>query len=379
MQFISSEWQDEDGGFFSAYDADSEGEEGKFYTWQIEELKHLLPDPQAFNIFCAYYGVEEDGNWEHTNILWVPQQLELFCMARGLEESTVSNLLQDCRSLLLQHRNKRIRPLLDDKKLISWNALMITACCKAWAATADKNYLSMAEKATAFIESKLKLGDNYHHNYKNGVAANPAFLDDIACYIQALIYLQECTGNTQYLETAARLSGKVHDEFYDETTGFFFYTPQAQSDIIFRKKDMYDGATPSGNSLMAQNFFYLGTLLDKPEWKQYARSMTSQMKKLVMSYPGSFALWAQLLQWEVYGVKEIAIVGKNSKEVAASLMEHFIPDKVLQQSATGTALYPLLKRKIALENKTLLYLCYQFNCKKPAENLNEFIARLDVD
>jgi uncharacterized protein YyaL (SSP411 family) len=374
MQFIREEWQDEDGGFFSAYDADSEGEEGKFYTWEIEELKGLLQDPQAFEIFCAFYGVEENGNWERTNILWVQQPIEIFCEARGLQKEVVIALLEDCRSRLLAHRNTRTKPLLDDKKIMSWNALMVTACCKAWAATANDEYLSMAENAASFIELRLQSGAGvYHHNYKNGIASNPAFLDDISCYIQALIYLQECTGNVQYLETATRLTEKALEQFHDEGTGFFFYTPQNQTDIIFRKKDMYDGATPSGNSLMAQGLFYLGTLLDKDNWKEQAISMMSQVKKLVTSYPGSFGLWAQLLQWQFYGLKEIAVVGENSRIVTASLLRNFFPDKVLQQAATGAKQYPLLHGKVGLDGKTLLYLCYQFNCRCPVESLRELM------
>jgi len=378
MQFIMKEWQDSDGGFFSAYDADSEGIEGKYYTWDIAELKILLSDPEDFEIFTAYYGVEENGNWEHTNILWVQQSVDIFCAARGLDPETIEVLLGRCRNILLKSRNNRVRPLLDDKKLMSWNALMITACCKAWIATGIDNYLKMAEQAVDFIETKMKSADDhYYHNYKNGKAANPAFLEDMACYIQSLCYLQECTGNTQYLETATRLTNKVLSLFHDELSGFFFYTPNYQDDIVFRKKDMYDGATPSGNSLMANNLFYLGSLLGKNDWKEQSILMMSKMKKLVTSYPGSFALWAQLLQWQVYEMKEIAVIGAACKKITAQLLQFYIPNKVVQQAATSNKKYPLLSNKVLNSDQTFIYLCYRFSCRQPVKTVDEFISMIN--
>ncbi|MES2646905.1 MAG: thioredoxin domain-containing protein [Bacteroidota bacterium] len=378
MQFIKDEWQDSDGGFFSAYDADSEGIEGKFYTWSKKEIAEIIVDPEALDIFTSYYGVEETGNWEHTNILWVQQPLEIFCTARGLELAVVTESLRRSREKLLVVRNSRIKPLLDDKKLMSWNSLMITACCKAWAATGIDDYLAMAVKASDFIEKKLKSGvDVYHHNYKNGIAANPAFLEDIACYIQALCHLQECTGNIQYLETARRLTIQALDNYQDTSTGFFFYTHQSQTDIIFRKKDMYDGATPSGNSLMAYNLLYLGTLYDIPAWKDHASQITNQMKNLLTSYPGSFAIWAQVLQALVYGMEEIAIVGEKHKEVSAQLLKYFIPNKILQQSATSNMEFPLLAEKALVDNKTAIYLCYQYSCKQPVEDPRDLIKMIN--
>jgi uncharacterized protein len=236
----------------------------------------------------------------------------------------------------------------------------------------------MAQRASAFIEQKLKSGNGtYHHNYKEGVAANPAFLDDIASYIQSLCYLQECTGDIQYLETARRLTLEVLDNFKDDTTGLFFYTPKFQTDIIFRKIDMYDGATPSGNSLMAYNLFYLGTIYDIPAWKDHTWQITSQIKKILMSYPGSFAIWAQVLQALVYGLEEIAIVGEKHREMSASLLKYFIPNKILQQSATSNAAFPLLAHKATVGNKTNIYLCHQYSCQKPVEDPGELIKMIN--
>jgi uncharacterized protein YyaL (SSP411 family) len=378
MQFIKNEWQDTDGGFFSAFDADSEGIEGKYYTWSRTELEKIIEDPEAFEIFTAYYGVTEEGNWEHTNILWVTQPLEIFCKARGIETSHAKQLIDNCRKLLLEKRSGRIKPLLDDKKLLGWNALMISACCKAWAATGFHTYLKMAEEAAGFIESKLKSREGkYHHNYKNSKAFNPAFLDDLAAYIEALCYLQECTGNMQYLEAAIRLTNLVIEDFLEEDGLFFYYTPAYQEDIIIRKKEFYDGATPSGNSIMARNLLYLGTLLDKPGWKEHSVALLTQLKKLTVTYPGSFGNWAQLVQSVFYGLKEIVVVGPGCKSLSAEILKVFLPNKVFQQSATGSEQFPLLKEKLVNGVNTEIFLCENFSCRKPVKFLHDFFEMVN--
>jgi uncharacterized protein YyaL (SSP411 family) len=378
MQFIREEWQDADGGFFSAFDADSEGVEGKYYTWGKEELQEIIEDPEAFEIFTAYYGVTEEGNWEHTNILWIPQPLEIFCRARGIEPGHAKHHIDNCRKLLLHRRKERIKPLLDDKKLLGWNGLMITSCCKAWAATGNHLFLEMAEKAAGFIESGLKsVEGKYHHNYKNGKASNPAFLDDLAAYIEALGYLQESTGNMQYLETALRLINLVIGDFLEDDGLFFYYTPGYQHDIIIRKKEFYDGATPSGNSIMARNLLYFGTLVDKPGWIEHSVALLTQLKKLTVTYPGSFGNWAQIVQSIFFGLKEIAVVGPGYKKLGSEILKIFLPNKVFQQAATGSERFPLLKNKVVDGKSTEIFLCENFSCRTPVKNLKDFLEMIN--
>jgi uncharacterized protein YyaL (SSP411 family) len=378
MQFIRNEWLDTDGGFFSAFDADSEGIEGKYYTWSRAELEEIIEDPEAFEIFTAYYGVTEEGNWEHTNILWITQPLEIFCRARSIDPGHAKQLIDNCKKIILEKRSGRIKPLLDDKKLMGWNALMITSCCKAWTATGNPVYLEMAGKAADFIEFKLKSPEGkYHHNYKDGKAFNPAFLDDLAAYIEALCYLQESTGNMQYLETAVRLTNLVVEDFLEEDGLFFYYTPVYQDDIIFRKKEFYDGATPSGNSIMARNLLYLGTLVDKPGWREHAVALLTQVKKLTVTYPGSFGNWAQLVQLVFYGIKEIAVVGPGHRKLGAEILKVFLPNKVFQQAATGSEQFPLLKSKVVKVESAEIFLCENFSCKTPVKNLQDFFEMIN--
>ncbi|WP_246186186.1 thioredoxin domain-containing protein [Phnomibacter ginsenosidimutans] len=237
MRFVQQEWQSPEGGFYSAYDADSEGVEGKFYTWSKAELETVIDDAEAARLFCAVYDVSEEGNWEETNILWTPVPVEEVIASLGWDSAAAHTSLAQSRSKLLSHRQQRIKPLLDDKKLLSWNAMMIEASCKAWAATGEADYLAMAEKAAAFIEQYMRHEDGgYFHNEKNGLAQNPAFLDDLAGYVSALLWLQACTGSHDYLHQAGRITDIIFRDFSDADSPFFFFTPVWQKDIIVRKK-----------------------------------------------------------------------------------------------------------------------------------------------
>ncbi len=375
LAFVAREWQDEDGGFFSAFDADSEGEEGLFYTWTKQEVAQLLENEA--DLFCHYYDITEGGNWEGKNIFWVKKPLEQFCADNHLEVESTRELLRNARQKLWKHREGRPKPLLDDKKLLGWNALMISACCKASAALGNSHYTIMAQKATAFIEHFMAdEAGNYFHNYKSGVAANPAFLDDLAFYVEALILLQEATGSFHYLERARSIAYKVINDFGDDDSPFFFYTPSFQTDIIVRKKEVYDGATPAGNSVMALNLLYLGTLLDIRIWKERAFQMVAQTEKTVSRYPTSFGNWAQAIQWLVYGLHEIAVVGHGFASKSAELRKHYIPNRVLQATAGPNSEFPLLDGKSSSDGKTLLYSCREFACNQPVETVEELFNNL---
>ena len=377
MQFIKAEWQDEDGGFFSAYDADSEGVEGKYYTWSYDEAAAVIDNPQAFELFSKCYQLTAKGNWEHTNILWLPGEVEAVFKDFNLDVEDGNKILEQCRQKLLMHRQQRIKPLLDDKKILNWNALMITACCKAFAAIGNPEYLSMAIAAEAFVAQHLKLDPNhYAHNYKQGKAANPAFLDDLAAYTQALILLQECTGNQNYLDTAVAITREVLVDFLDVETSLFYFTPVTQTDVIIRRKDIYDGAVPSGNSLMASNLFLLGKLTDQSDWVDHAVQMVAAVSGMMERYPNSFANWALTLQSLVYGVKEIAIVGPKHSELAKQIIKLWVPNKVLQHAAMALTQYPLLAVKVQKGEETNIYVCENYACKAPVSDLKALQALL---
>jgi uncharacterized protein len=375
MQFIQNEMLSEENGFYSALDADSEGVEGKFYTWSKAEIEEVLKEDAG--LFCAFFDVSENGNWEHTNILWVAKPIEEFALQNQLDAKLVEQKIIDGKQRLLQKRNTRIRPQLDDKILLSWNALMNTACSKAFAATGDNTYKNLAIANIAFLEKKLQsTGGNWHHTYKNGVAKINAFLDDYAYLIQAYIHLQEITGNEEYLLKAKTITEFVIENFSEAETGFFYFTHRHQQDVIVRKKEVYDGATPSGNSIMAYNLGYLAIIFNETAWKERAENIIQSLGSAIIRYPTSFGVWASLVQQQVAGTNEIAIIGEYFTETFATVLQAYIPNKVLQFNNNAQSQLPLLANKPIIPNKTMYYLCYNYACSKPVGTFGSLLTNI---
>jgi uncharacterized protein YyaL (SSP411 family) len=376
LQFIEREMTSDEKGFFSALDADSEGVEGKFYTWSFEEVQQLLGDKAG--IFCEYYDVSPEGNWEETNILRTKESLEVFALRKNIPVSSLEQQLDDARSILLAHRSTRIRPLLDDKILLGWNAMMCTAYAKAYAALGDEAYYHIAIANSGFLEQKMQdTNKRWYHTYKAGQARVPAFLDDLACLIQAYIHLQEISGNGDYLHKARTVTEQVIRDFGQEETGFFYFTNAAQQDLIMRKKEVYDGATPSGNALMAANLHYLSIVFDLPVWRERSEAMLGSLANAILRYPGSFGVWSSTLQIMVQGMQEIAIVGQRAAGFLRPVLERFIPNKILQAGETNDPGFPLLYGKNTGENgSTAFYLCRDYHCKAPFFSMEKLLANV---
>jgi len=373
IQFIQRELTHENNGFFSALDADSEGVEGKFYTFSKAEIDNVLGIDA--NFYCTYYQVEADGNWHEgkqedpaTNILHINRFAS--------EEELV--LLAACNQKLMQYRSKRVRPLLDDKILLGWNALMITALCKAFNAIGDESVKQLAIQNLLFLENNMKDKETGYwcHTYKNGLAKIPAFLDDYAYLIQAYIHLQEITGNAEYLFKARDLTQWVIDQFTEEATGFFFYTPQFQTDVILRKKEVYDGATPSGNAIMVENLQYLAIVFDKPNWAKLAVDLMASLENAIIKHPTSFAVWGTALQKQVMGFKEIVITGQQASQYLYPLNKQYLPNKIIQAAETNLEEFPLLTGKVFKEELVLFYLCKNYACGPAFTSVEAVLANV---
>ena len=279
-------------------------------------------------------------------------------------------------------RNKRIRPSLDDKILSGWNALMITACCKAFSAFGEKKYRDLAVSSMAFLEKKMKGTGKYYfyHSFKEsmgvweygseGRATVPAFLDDYAFLIEAYIQLQEVTGEVSYLNRAKELSDWVIENFSEEETGYFYYTNKEQDDVIVRKREVYDGATASGNSVMASNLLYLGTVFDVKEWKQRASENTAGLKDLILRYPGSFGVWATLLNGLTYPLYEVVLAGTYSEEKHLEFLRLGVPNCVFQLTSVTYFNLPLLRNK-PIMGQSQFFLCRDYSCQQPVKEVAE--------
>ncbi len=370
LQFFIREMKHPEGGFFAALDADSEGIEGKFYVWDKKEIDDILGKDAG--LYCKWFGVEEHGNWEEKNILHISMNEVEFAAENNISVESLQELINNGNEKLIQQRNLRVRPLTDDKILLSWNALMLTAFCKASAALAEDDYKKEAVQLFDFIMQKFASEkDNFFHTYKNNKATHPAFLDDYAYLIQACIFLQEITSDQKYLLQAQSLTQYVIDNFENKATGYFYYTHQQQSDIIARKVEFYDGATPSGNSIMAENLYYLSVILDKKDWQIKAQKITAALADAVVKYPTSFAIWASLILNQVMGMNEIVLTGKNILQTKKELLKLYIPNKVFQSADTETLSFPLLTGKNFME-ASRIYLCRDYICHEPVTTPSEF-------
>lgn len=371
LAFIKREMTSPEGGFYSALDADSEGEEGKFYVWSEEEINaELGEDAPAFS---AYYDVSRQGNWEDHNILWVQRPLEEVASSLNMDPAQLQALLERSREKLMPVRDRRTRPGLDDKVLLGWNALMIHACCKAYAALGEKLYLEMAEAAMQCIWKKMRRDEAsyaFWHTYKKGDARYPAFLDDYAYLVRAMIALQEVTGELDWLRKAKAMTEYVAEQFGDESARYFYYTAAEQADVIVRKKEVYDGAVPSGNAVMAHNLRYLAIVFDQRDWADRAVAMTASLAQSVTRYPTSFGMWASMILKMVEGTPELAVSGAAYKAKMEALNRLYVPDKVLLGAERDQDDMPLLQQR-EQKGRTLIYLCQDYHCVKPVEDISE--------
>ncbi|MFI5153433.1 MAG: thioredoxin domain-containing protein, partial [Chitinophagales bacterium] len=376
LDFIKRELSAQSGGFFSALDADSEDEEGKFYVWDKLEIESVLGEDAR--LFCEFYQVTDEGNWEGKNILSLHDDLENFAKKKHLSPEDWKSNVDACLQKLLDHRSRRVRPLLDDKILLGWNALMISAFCKAYAALGIDEYRDLAVKNLAFLWKNLK-GKSIHlfqHSYQQGKSRFPGFLDDYAYLISSLIHLQEITGNPEYLVRARDLTEWTIRHFMEEGHGFFFYTQQGQEDVIIRKIEMIDGAIPSGNAVMASNLLYLSVVFDRPEWKEMAVANCQNLEAAITQYPGSFGFWATQFQALTYGMDEIVIYGKGFEDVLKKLLQNFIPFRILQSGTSQNNTFPLLKGKPSLD-RVQIFLCRDYSCQSPVAEVDELIPLLE--
>ena len=382
IDFVTRELSNDQGAYFAALDADSEGIEGKYYVWDAAEIDALLGEDAAF--FKDFYGVTAEGNWEGKNILTRPQRGEGDAasghpVVERTPELTPGQavLLESARSRLLEYRNRRVRPGLDDKVLLGWNALMNLALSKAYGALGEDRYLELAVANMRFLRTQLRgKGDHlYSHTWK-GEARLPAFLDDYSCLIAALIHLQEITGDTAYLEEAGEITRYVIRHFGEPGTGFFFYTHDGQQDVILRKREIYDGATPSGNGMMASNLLYLSVIFYEPDWRERAWRMASSLVRPVTTYPGSFGGWATLFQAFTYSIPEVVITGRKPEMARKEFLSTLIPYRVFQSAQEENTHFPLLRDK-PVSPDPLIFLCKDYACQLPVNEVAKALRLIE--
>ncbi|WP_114781749.1 thioredoxin domain-containing protein [Botryobacter ruber] len=374
IAFVERELMSPEGGFYSSLDADSEGEEGKFYTFTKEELQELLGDEEP--LFSRYYNITAEGNFEHgRNILHRTSPDEIFAAENELEPDVVQELVKGWKKKIMGARANRIRPGLDDKILCSWNALMLRGLADAYYAFGDKHFLALAQQNAHFLLQHLKKDGKVFHNYKEGKATIDGFLEDYALLIRALLRLYEVTFEEQWLLEAKQLADYTLTHFFDEKEELFYFTDNSSEKLIARKKELFDNVVPASNSVMATNLHFLGLLFDNEDYSSLSDKMLGKVKDLVVKEPSHLSNWAALYAHKLTPTAEVAIVGGAASEMRSELSMFYLPNKVLLGKVAKSDL-ALLQDKEAINGQTTLYVCYNKTCQRPVHTVAEALEQL---
>lgn len=375
IRFLEEEMQSEDGAFFAAYDADSEGIEGKYYVWSKEEFDQVLEDKAA--LFAPYYQIKEAGNWEGTNILFPQLRPDSYAAKQNIDPATFHAELQIANEKLYNHRKGRIAPGLDDKIIVSWNALLVKGLVDSHISSPENGRLQIAERLLqCLIHAVYDEGSGRLHHLANGKKAQPGFLDDYAFLIQSCLAVYQVNGENQLLMQARRLTEFVLDHFLANPQKIFYFT-EAESNVVVRKIELYDQALPSGNAVMAENLWHLGKIFDKREWIDMAGEMIDQMKLSMQKYPGAFAYWLGVWMMQEKVNAEVVVIGEDAQRISLTLMQYGFVGLTWMTANDGDDRFPLLKgRKV--ESKTLIYICQDFQCHQPLESVEEALEALEA-
>jgi uncharacterized protein len=372
--WLDNEMRNSSGGFYSALDADSEGIEGKYYIWTEDELKEILGDD--FGWFSKLYHISKNGNWEHGyNHLHLTSGIAATAKERGINTNSLENDYHNALSKLADARQRRIRPELDDKILASWNGLLVKGLADCYRALGEESIREMAVRAGEFIRDKMTSGNRLWHNYKNDRASITAFLEDYAAVIQGYLSLYQITFEEGWIAEAQELVDYTISNFFDPADGYFYFTDSDAEALIARKKELFDNVIPASNSIMAENLYVLGKILDRADYLEYSDQMLSRMQKILLADVQWVTNWAALYCQRVSPTAEIVIIGENADELRKDLDRYFIPNKVMMGTTTSSDL-PLLQYKTDFNGKTSIYVCYDKTCQLPVTKVEAALEQL---
>jgi uncharacterized protein YyaL (SSP411 family) len=374
LDYVLGRMTSEEGPFFSTEDADSEGEEGKYYVWPLEEVQSIL-GPDRAKTFAYVYDVTEQGNWEGANILNLPKSLDQAAKMLGRDVAELKTELAEGRARLLAVRERRVPPGKDTKALVSWNGLMLAALAEGGRVLNDERYLAAAEKAAGFLlDTMRRPNGRLLHSYKDGQAKFNGFLDDYANLIDGLIRLFEATGNPRWIEAAVELATVMIDQFADVETGGFFYTGRDHEELVVRPRELLDGATPSGNAMAATALVRLSRLTGREDFEATAREALKAVEGVMRQYPTAAGQSLIALDILLAPPREIAVIAGDDpaefQAVLVALADRFLPGAVIAPAPTPASpqlgqLVPLLADRPAREGRTTIYVCERFACQAP--------------
>ncbi|MSV33507.1 MAG: thioredoxin domain-containing protein [Nitrosarchaeum sp.] len=378
LDYVLREMTSSDGGFFSAYDADSEGVEGKFYVWKKSEIKEILGDDT--DLFCLYYDVTDGGNWEGNSILCNNINISAVAFHFGISEDKIREILARCSEKLLNVRSKRVAPGLDDKILSSWNSLMITAFAKGYHVTGETKYLDAAKNCVFFIEKNLLSGDKLLRTYKNNTAKINGYLEDYSYFANALLDVFEIEPESKYLDLALKLGYYLVDHFWDSETSSFFMTSDNHEKLIIRPKSNYDLSLPSGNSVSCLVILRLFHLTQEEKFLKIATQIMESQAQIAAENPFGFGYLLNTIYTYLQKPTEITIINPENSEICKFLSGKFLPESILVTIHNKTQLenlakFPFFAGKI-FSDKTFVFVCKDFTCSLPLGSIAEIDSNL---
>jgi hypothetical protein len=385
FDYVVREMTDEGGAFYSTQDADSEGVEGKFFVWTIEEIDELLGAEDS-RLVAAYYGATAEGNFEEKNILNVPRPAQMVAAELGVPLERLREVVERSRPLLFAAREKRIKPGRDEKAIAAWNGMMLTSFAEASSVLERADYRRVAERNAEFLLQTLRREGTLLHVYKDGQAKHHGYLDDYACVASGLLSLYEATGTTRWLRECLSLTEQMCEEFWDDAEGGFFYTSTKGERLIVRNKDFMDNATPAGNSVAAELLLRLALLTENQEYSRRAVTVFRLLRDQMMRYPSAFGYLLGALDFYLSTPKEIVVIGQAEADDSLALLrevwKRYLPNKVVAQSTENdeeaSSVVALLRERPALGGRATAYVCENYSCLQPVTTPAELAAQLDT-
>ena len=379
ITFVTQELMDTNHAFYSSLDADSlnengELEEGAYYVWKEDVLKELLGD--HFKVFKDYYNINDYGHWEHGNYVLIRDATDKkIAKKHAITVEELNSIVKDFKQLLNKERDKRNRPRLDDKILTSWNGLMLKGLVDAYRYLENEAYITLALKNANFIVNNLIQKDgSMFHNHKNGKSTINGYLEDYATVIDAFLGLYETTFDEKWLYLSKELLDHCLKNFFDADSGMFFFTSKKDDFVIRRTIETADNVIPASNSIMAKNLFKLSKLFPEEKYETMARQMLMTMQGNFEKNAQSHANWLHMALYLNLNFYEVAIVGKNYKEMAQGINTNYLPNSIIAGTEKESEI-PLLQNRFK-ENTTLIYVCIHGACKLPLTQAEEVVRQI---
>jgi uncharacterized protein YyaL (SSP411 family) len=382
LDYVLREMTHPEGGFYSTQDADSEGHEGKFFVWDVAEIRDALGETAAAR-FCDYYNITESGNFEGKNITNVTRTLEDVAVAHNVSLGELQDSLNESKQILFKLREKRVKPDRDEKILTAWNGLMMASFAEAGIVLNRPDYTHAARRNAEFVLANLRTDGSLLRTWKDGRAKFNAYLEDYAFLAEGLLTLFETTGEARWLHESLALTEHMIDEFWDNESGGFFFTGKSHEDLIVRSKDYFDNATPSGNSVAAMVLLRLATLTGRENYRNLATAVLQEVGDQMRRYPSGFGYALSAMDFLLSTPQEVAIVGRDFADVQPLLAEtwrRYLPNKVVAvgfaDDAGASKITPLLENRTLINGLATAYVCEHFTCKQPVTEVVELREQL---